>query len=374
LGVILYQIVTGGEFPYVVVGNIRDVLDNILNVAPEPPSRRSGKGEYGRMGTPPINATIERIVLKALAKNREERYQSAGELGREIAAYLDGQRAGEAAAPIKPVAKGSGTKIGLAVGAGLAAIAFGIWGFMRTPAPSGTAAVVAPPAAPAPAVAPAAVAVVAPSIAATTELSMPIAADPLNGELLMPAGSCHLEGDSLALTPGIKGLAVLQFGGLGWRDYDLTFEVKLNGGRGFWVETNVGPGGFCQIAVNTQVDNLAMIWHHGKEFARISPLQHLQLEPDQWYSVLVRVRGQEVHLSIDGTVRLSALGDQLLIGRAGIGTRNGAARFREIKVTSPDGMPLWSGPPDLSLLPPTALDSNKPAATEPATTMPTTMP
>jgi hypothetical protein len=39
----------------------------------------------------PVNEAIERIVLKALAKRRERRYQNAAELGREIANYLAGQ-------------------------------------------------------------------------------------------------------------------------------------------------------------------------------------------------------------------------------------------------------------------------------------------
>ena len=38
LGVILYQILTGGEFPYKVVGNVIEVLGNIVNEPPTPPS------------------------------------------------------------------------------------------------------------------------------------------------------------------------------------------------------------------------------------------------------------------------------------------------------------------------------------------------
>ena len=41
LGVILYQVLTGGHFPYEVTGNLRDVLDNIQNGRPTPPSRHT---------------------------------------------------------------------------------------------------------------------------------------------------------------------------------------------------------------------------------------------------------------------------------------------------------------------------------------------
>ncbi len=80
LGVVLYQLLTG-RFPYEVVGNMRDVLDNILKVEPARPStiRRQ------------INDEVETIVLKCLHKDKDRRYQSAGELARDIRRYLSGE-------------------------------------------------------------------------------------------------------------------------------------------------------------------------------------------------------------------------------------------------------------------------------------------
>jgi len=80
LGVILFQMLTR-RFPYEVIGNMRDVLDNILRAEPARPStvRRQ------------INNEVETIVLKCLSKERERRYQSAGELARDIKRYLTGQ-------------------------------------------------------------------------------------------------------------------------------------------------------------------------------------------------------------------------------------------------------------------------------------------
>ena len=77
LGVILYYLLTD-RFPYEVVGNIRDVLDNILRAEPVKPStlRRD------------IDNEVETIVLKCLNKERERRYQSAGELARDVEHYL----------------------------------------------------------------------------------------------------------------------------------------------------------------------------------------------------------------------------------------------------------------------------------------------
>ena len=77
LGVILYQILTG-RFPYDVTGTMREVMDRILTAEPTRP------GTIRRQ----INDEVETIVLKCLTKERERRYQTAGELARDIRHYL----------------------------------------------------------------------------------------------------------------------------------------------------------------------------------------------------------------------------------------------------------------------------------------------
>ena len=80
LGVIAYQMLTG-RFPYEVVGNMRDVLDRIMKVEPAKPSTIRKQ----------IDDEVETIVLKCLTKERERRYQTAGELARDIRHYLAGE-------------------------------------------------------------------------------------------------------------------------------------------------------------------------------------------------------------------------------------------------------------------------------------------
>jgi tetratricopeptide (TPR) repeat protein len=80
LGVVLYQALTGG-FPYAVSGNVRAVIENILSAEPVRPS-------MVRRG---IDNEVETIVLKCLAKEPGRRYQSAGELARDIRHYLAGE-------------------------------------------------------------------------------------------------------------------------------------------------------------------------------------------------------------------------------------------------------------------------------------------
>lgn len=80
LGVLMYQGLTG-QFPYSVVGNMRDVLGRIMNAEPQRPSVLCGQ----------IDRDLETIVLKCLQKQRERRYQTAGELANDLRRYLAGQ-------------------------------------------------------------------------------------------------------------------------------------------------------------------------------------------------------------------------------------------------------------------------------------------
>lgn len=80
LGVILFQLLTG-RFPYEVVGPMRDVLDRICTAEPLRPSSLRKQ----------IDDEIETIILKCLRKEPDRRYQTAGELGRDVQRYLDGE-------------------------------------------------------------------------------------------------------------------------------------------------------------------------------------------------------------------------------------------------------------------------------------------
>lgn len=80
LGVVLYEMLTG-KFPYEVVGPMREVLNRILNAEPVRPNALRKE----------IDDEVETIVLKCLAKERERRYQSAGELVRDVEHYLAGE-------------------------------------------------------------------------------------------------------------------------------------------------------------------------------------------------------------------------------------------------------------------------------------------
>ncbi|MBN2560901.1 MAG: protein kinase [Phycisphaerae bacterium] len=99
LGVILYEMLTG-QYPYPVVGEVVDVLKHITDMAPAPPSKvwspesgivRRTHARGSRQHGCPVDHEVETIIFKALAKQRERRYQSALELARDIEHYLAGE-------------------------------------------------------------------------------------------------------------------------------------------------------------------------------------------------------------------------------------------------------------------------------------------
>lgn len=80
LGVILYQLLTG-RFPYPMTGGVREAMDAILYAAPVSPSTLNAG----------IGNELDTIILKCLSKEPARRYQSAGEVGRDLQHFLTGQ-------------------------------------------------------------------------------------------------------------------------------------------------------------------------------------------------------------------------------------------------------------------------------------------
>ncbi len=80
LGVVLYQLLTG-RFPYQVTGPLRDVLNEIVASPPQRPRELLRE----------LDDDVETILLKCLEKQPERRYQSAGELARDLRRRLAGE-------------------------------------------------------------------------------------------------------------------------------------------------------------------------------------------------------------------------------------------------------------------------------------------
>lgn len=80
LGVVLYHLLTRA-FPQSFGGAVLNVLRQIREEPPTPPRTRN----------PRIPADLETIILKCLQKDAERRYQSAGDLARDLKHFLRGE-------------------------------------------------------------------------------------------------------------------------------------------------------------------------------------------------------------------------------------------------------------------------------------------
>lgn len=80
LGMILFQMLTGA-MPYPISSDIRRLVDTIEHTPPQRPSRLN----------PRIGRDLDSILLKALSKEKSNRYQSATAFAADIRRYLAGQ-------------------------------------------------------------------------------------------------------------------------------------------------------------------------------------------------------------------------------------------------------------------------------------------
>ncbi|MEI7658185.1 MAG: serine/threonine-protein kinase [Phycisphaerae bacterium] len=80
LGVMLYRALTG-HWPYAVEGSLSDQIRNIKHALPQAPSRRVRH----------VDPDVDTVVLTALAKEPQRRYQSAAALESDLNACLAGQ-------------------------------------------------------------------------------------------------------------------------------------------------------------------------------------------------------------------------------------------------------------------------------------------
>jgi hypothetical protein len=74
------------------------------------------------------------------------------------------------------------------------------------------------------------------------------------------------------------------------------------------------------------------------------------IQPLRWYKLKISLRGSHAHIELDDHSRFDFTTKRRFTGAKGgvqLRTYGCARRFRNIKLTAPDGTVLWDGPPDL---------------------------
>jgi hypothetical protein len=146
------------------------------------------------------------------------------------------------------------------------------------------------------------------------------------------------------------GFGRVIFGDERWTDYDLTFEARKSAGPegfgGIFRESN-GKHYFYHFGyVNNSRHFLCRYLAEGHKFSDIQPRPGA-IQAMEWYRVKVSQRGAHIRIELDDHL-LFACDDYFSRGgNIGLGFYDSSGRYRNIKVTAPDGTVLWEGPPDL---------------------------
>ncbi len=145
----------------------------------------------------------------------------------------------------------------------------------------------------------------------------------------------------------------LDFGDLGWSDYEITLEARKDGGNEaflilfrapdsdnfYWC--NLGGWGNTQHAIEKEVNGGRSV---------VSPVVSGSLSTGVWYEIRIRCEGNRFQVWLDGDpiFDYTDTNGPYLSGRIGLGTWSTQARYRNIQVTEiPSSTVLFSGLPAL---------------------------
>jgi hypothetical protein len=161
-------------------------------------------------------------------------------------------------------------------------------------------------------------------------------------------------GDEVIQTNTQVKFASLAIGEHAWTDYDFTFDARRIGRDGQF-------GAYARLTTPRVSAYLFTAGLGGStaQFERCYFRNHplglrydvletadRPIAGDTWYAVRVRVRGTKFEFAVDGVPVIAAENDEFPTGKAGLRTYHSAYRFRNLKVTAPDGTVLWDGLPD----------------------------
>jgi hypothetical protein len=157
------------------------------------------------------------------------------------------------------------------------------------------------------------------------------------------------EGDELVQT-GLNPTARLFFGDVEWTDYDFSCEaMRVEGPNGFEFIVRATDKYNFYILTAGGWGNTKHAWSSVNEgvFTEFKGWRDARVNANQWYRVRVSVRGPRCQSFGDDKLILDFTDQNHLRGAVGLVTVETKARFRNIKVTAPDGKVLWKGVPEL---------------------------
>jgi serine/threonine protein kinase len=191
------------------------------------------------------------------------------------------------------------------------------------------------------------------------------------------AGKWERQGDELVQADVSKWTSAITFGDDQWTDYDFTADAMRIGGTGlfslyfrstFW-------GNELEYEVSGEENKTCNAVARLQGVTRLLRSYNFSIQNRTWYTARVRVRGGHIVCSIYDSsnateTRVFDFSDEgHPRGRVGLRTFGSAFRFKNIKVTAPDGRVLWDGVPAVASViepgPAKLADHTKPSAPGP---------
>jgi serine/threonine protein kinase len=179
------------------------------------------------------------------------------------------------------------------------------------------------------------------------------------------SGQWEVEGDELVQSDATKWSATLLFGDERWTDYDFTVDaMPVSDNSSFsLVFRSTSLHESLDYVVGGEGNSSCHVFAHWKEGSRRLP-SGFTFRPQvrKWYTARVGVRGNHFACSLYDKEAEREVGrfdvedNHQPNGRVGLETWSFSTfRFKNIKVTSPDGRVLWEGPPAIDPSRPTSL-------------------
>jgi hypothetical protein len=149
------------------------------------------------------------------------------------------------------------------------------------------------------------------------------------------------------LNPGVG----LFFGDVDWTDYDFSCDaMRVTGPNGFDLMFRATDKYNWYIFTLGVWNNSKYSWESVNEFSNtgFKGARDAGVNANQWYSVRVSVRGPHCQCFLNDELIFDFTDRDHLRGAVGFRTWDTQVRFRNIKVTAPDGKLLWKGVPELN--------------------------
>jgi hypothetical protein len=167
-----------------------------------------------------------------------------------------------------------------------------------------------------------------------------------NGPMFL-SGDWKADGAQLVQTKAMKQWAVVVFGDPSWSSYDFTFSTKGEGAQAVAGAFHWGAltDHYQLVLSGDPKQGCALnFMASGKRDAHPGMNRKTQAVTNRWYDVRIEVRGSDFRCFVDGTLLFTDHHPGFSKGRVALAAM-GPARFRDIKVSSPDGKMLWDGLP-----------------------------